>query len=301
MLRYLILPIGILAFSSSSILIKICDAPAMVIATYRLSFASLFFILAAGVRKINPLKEFNKRDLLLAGFSGMFLCLHFSAWIISLNYTSVASSVVLVSTSPIFVAIGSIIFLKEKPSKFLVWGILFTLIGAVIISFKESGAGRTSLQGNALALLGAVGISGYYLIGRFLRAKISTFSYVAVVYTITALILIIITSAMNHSLLNYERETYFLFFLIAFVPQVIGHTTLNWALKLFSATTVAMITLSEPIGASILAFLLLGEKVAATQMMGGILILAGLAIALRGEVSKNERPPPHKSQLDCLN
>ena len=236
MRQYIILGVGILAISSASILIKLCAAPSMVIAMYRLAFASLFFIITAGVKKNNPLQDFHKKDLRLAFFSALFLCVHFAAWITSLSYTSVASSVVLVSTSPVFVAIGSIFFLKEKPGKLLIGGIAFTLIGAVILSYRELGVGKNSLFGNALALAGAIGIAGHYLIGKVL-------------------------------------------------PQVIGHTTLNWALKLFSAATVAVITLSEPIGASILAFFLLGEKITGMQSLGGLVILTGVAFALRGENS----------------
>ena len=287
MRQYLILGVGIIAISSASILIKLCAAPSMVIAMYRLAFASLFFITTAGVKKNNPLQDFHKKDLGLAFFSALFLCVHFAAWITSLSYTSVASSVVLVSTSPVFVAIGSIFFLKEKPGKLLIWGIAITLIGAVILSYRELGVGKNSLFGNALALAGAIGIAGHYLIGKVLRARIDTFSYVTVVYSITALFLILISGFLRNSFFDYNANTYLLFFLIAFVPQVIGHTTLNWALKLFSAATVAVITLSEPIGASILAFFLLGEKINGMQCLGGLVILTGVAFALRGEINHN--------------
>ncbi len=283
MRHYLRLGIGIIAISSASILIKFCDAPSMVIAMYRLAFASLLFITTAGVKKTNPLNKFHKRDLGLAFFSALFLCGHFAAWITSLDHTSVASSVVLVSTSPVFVAIGSIFFLKQKPGKLLIFGITFTLIGAVILSSKEFGVGKNSLFGNVLALAGAIGIAGHYLIGKVLRARIDTFSYVTIVYSITALFLVFISGFLRNSFFDYNANTYLLFFLIAFVPQVIGHTTLNWALKLFSATTVAVITLSEPIGASILAFFLLGEKITGLQFLGGFIILTGVAFALRGD------------------
>ncbi len=283
MRQYLILGVGIIAFSSAAILIKLCNAPSLVIAMYRLAFAALFFITTAGVKKNNPLRDFKKEDLGLAFFSALFLCIHFAAWITSLDHTSVASSVVLVSTSPVFVALGSIFFLKEKLGRLLVWGIAITLIGAMILSSKELGVGKSSLLGNALALAGAIGIAGHYLIGKVLRARIDTFSYVTVVYSITALFLILISGFLGHSFFDYRTDTFLLFFLIAFVPQVIGHTTLNWALKLFSAATVAVITLSEPIGASILAFFLLGETITAMQFLGGFIILTGVALALRGE------------------
>lgn len=281
---YVILLLGIIAVSFASILIKLCDAPSMVIASYRLSFASLFFITSAGVRKVNPFSSFSYRDLNFALLSGLFLCLHFTTWITSLRYTSVASSVVLVSTTPIFVALGSIVFLREKISKLLAIGIGATVLGAIILSFKDYGIGKNPLLGDGLALIGALGGAGYFLIGRQLRARIDTLDYVIVVYSTTALFLIVITKLFDYSFVGYEPKIYLLFFLIAFVPQVIGHTSFNWALKYLSAAMVAVITLGEPIGATILAYFILGEKITALQIFGCILILTGVALAIKGEV-----------------
>lgn len=280
---YLVLLLGVIAVSFASVLIKLCDAPAMVIASYRLSLASLFFIGGAAVKKVNPVIAFNRRDLVFALLSGIFLCLHFATWITSLKYTSVASSVVLVSTAPVFVAIGSFIFLKEKISKLLFWGVMLTVVGATILSTQEFAAGTDTLFGNGLALAGALGGAGYFLVGRDLRARIDTLAYVTVVYSTSALLLILLTLLFREPLFNYDFRVYLLFFLIAFVPQVIGHTSFNWSLKHVKAATVAVVTLGEPIGATVLALLFLGEKVTAIQLIGGILILIGVAFALRGD------------------
>ncbi|MFQ5823547.1 MAG: DMT family transporter [bacterium] len=284
MTLYAILFLGIIAISFASILIKLCDAPSMVIASYRLSFASLFFISSAGLKRINPLVFFTFHDFSLAFLSGMFLCLHFATWITSLKYTSVASSVVLVSTAPIFVAIGTIIFLKEKITKRLAIGIGITVMGAIILSAEDFGFGQNRIWGDLLAFIGAIGSAGYFLIGRKLRARIDTVAYVSVVYSATALLLILITAFLDFSFLGYAPKIYLLFFLIAFVPQVIGHTSFNWALKYVSAALVSVVTLGEPIGASLLAFLLLGEKITALQIFGAILILTGVALAIKGEI-----------------
>jgi drug/metabolite transporter (DMT)-like permease len=283
MIVYVILLIGIIAVSFASILIKLCDAPAMIIASYRLGFASLFFITSAGVKKVNPFTSFARHDFYLALLSGLFLSLHFATWITSLKYTSVASSVVLVTTSPIFVALGSTIFLKEKLSKLLMLGIGITVLGATTLSFKDFGVGTNPLLGDLLALTGALGGAGYFLIGRQLRSRIDTLDYVTVVYSATAVFLVIITQMFDYSFFGYDAKIYLLFFLIAFIPQVIGHTSFNWALKYLSAATVAVITLGEPIGATILAYFILDEKITALQALGGILILAGVAVALKGE------------------
>ncbi|HEX9652430.1 MAG TPA: DMT family transporter [bacterium] len=280
---YLVLLIAILAVSGAAILIKLCDAPAMVIASYRLALSSLFFLTVSGLKKQNPLVAFGRADLRLALISGLFLCLHFATWISSLKFTSVANSVLFVSTSPIFVAIGSFLLLREKISGVVMVGIAIAIAGMVALSFNEAGSAENAGFGNTLALLGAIGGAGYFLIGRKLRARVDTIAYVAVVYSTTALLLLTLTVALNLSLTGYEPQAYLLFLLIALLPQVVGHTSFNWALKHVSATMVALVTLGEPIGASILAFFVLGEKIAAFQVVGGSLILAGVGLAIWSE------------------
>ncbi len=280
---YLVLLIGILAVSGASILIKLCDAPAMVIASYRLTLSSVFFLSVCGFKKVNPFTAFSRRDLLLALISGLFLCLHFATWISSLKFTSVANSVMLVCTAPIFVAIGSFLLLKEKIKGAVIAGIIVASSGMIALSFNESGTAENARLGNSLAVFGAIGGAGYFLIGRKLRSRVDTLAYVSVVYSVTAVLLIVITAALNLRILGYQLMTYLLLLLIALVPQVIGHTSFNWALKYVSATMVALVTLGEPVGASILAFFVLGEKITAFQAIGGSLILTGVGLAIWSE------------------
>lgn len=290
MMLVAILVTGVIALSFASILIKLCDAPAMVIASYRLALAAVFFIASAGIRKRNPFSSFGQRDWLIAGLSSVFLSLHFATWITSLKYTTVAISVVLVSTAPIFVALGSVLILRERPQKWMIAGIGLTLLGCIIMSSVDFEAiGEHALGGSLLALAGAIGGAGYFLAGRDLRSRVDTVTYVVVVYSLTAVQLLMVTLLMSEPLFGYELTTYVLFVAIAFVPQVIGHTTLNWALKRLSATAVAVTALGEPIGATILAFMILGEKITVIQAIGGILILAGVALTLRVETQTAKR------------
>ncbi|MFQ5708262.1 MAG: DMT family transporter [bacterium] len=280
---YPVLFLGVIAISFASILIKFCQAPAMVIASYRMSFATLFFAVTAGVRRVNPLASFCRRDLFFALLSGLFLCLHFATWITSLKYTSVASSVVLVATAPVFVALASFIFLKQKPTILVLVSIFITILGAFILSIENLATGENLFLGDLLALVGAIGAAGYYLVGRELRARIDTVAYVSVVYFATALFLVIITMTLRFPFFEYPPKVFLLLFLIAFVPQVLGHTSFNWALKYVSASLVTIVTLGEPIGASILAYFLLGEKMSVLQLFGGLLILTGVASAILAE------------------
>lgn len=287
---YLVLAVGLIAISFASILIKLCDAPAMVIASYRLGVSALFFAAVSGVKKGNPFTKFSGQPIFLALVSGFFLSLHFATWITSLKYTSVANSVVLVSTSPVFVAVGSVFFLKEKITRLQIFGIVLTLLGAGILSLNELALAHRSIVGNALALVGAVGAAGYFLVGRNLRSQFDTRTYVTAVYSTAAVLLLIVTLSMQLPLTGYDRKIYGLFVLIAVLPQIIGHTSFNWALKFVSATMISIITLGEPVGAVILAYFLLQEKITANQAIGGILILSGVALAIRGESLQKTKP-----------
>jgi drug/metabolite transporter (DMT)-like permease len=282
----IVLGIGLIAISFASIFIKLCDAPSLVIAAYRLTIASVFYIGFTRIRCGPILAAYSRSQLKIVLFSGIFLTIHFATWITSLKFTSVASSVVLVQSSPIFVAMGSFVFLRERPSKLMILGILIALIGSVIISAHDFSLDKNSLVGNLLAVAGAIGAAGYLLAGRKLRAEIDTFSYVTAVYSVAAVLLLIIAILSNASLVGYSPKTYLLFLAIALIPQVIGHTTVNWALKYFTATAVAVIILGEPIGASILALMILGETLSAVKIIGGLIILMGVTIAILAEPRK---------------
>lgn len=289
----LILGIGLISVSFASIFIKLCEAPALVIAAYRLTISSLFYLSFTRVKQGKIWSAFSKSQLKVIFISATFLTIHFATWITSLKFTSVASSVVLVQSSPIFVAFGSIIFLKERPSALMITGALIALFGTVVISVHDFSQDSSSLTGNLLAISGAVGAAGYLLAGRKLRAEIDTFRYVTAVYSITAILLLIITLMSGAPLFAYNSKVYLLFFAIAFFPQIIGHTSINWSLKFFSATAVSIIILGEPIGASILAFFILGEKLTLIKIIGGLVILSGVLIALSAEAKNNNT----KSQL----
>ncbi|MBN2012935.1 DMT family transporter [candidate division KSB1 bacterium] len=279
----LMLTLGLLSVSVASIFIKMCDAPSLVIAAWRLTIASTFYVIFTRI-KVGPIWSYlQPAQKKIAVISGLFLTLHFATWITSLKYTSVASSVVLVQSAPMFVAIGSAVFLREKPNLMMVVGIIITLIGSVLINIDGFTGDKNSLLGNLLAIGGAIGAAGYMLAGRRLRAHIDTFRYVTIVYLIAAVLLLMMAIGSGNSLIGYSSATYLLFIAIAVFPQIIGHTVINWSLKIFSATTVSIIILAEPILASFLAFLILAERFSTMQAIGASIILVGVVIVLVGE------------------
>lgn len=284
-----VLIIGLISISFASIFIKWCLAPALLIAFYRLAIASIFYLGISTYKTGFGWTLLDTKNKVLVLLSGLFLAAHFSFWITSLDYTSVASSVVFVQTAPIFVVLGGLFFLKEKPTKMILYGIGTTSIGMFIVSYFDFQSKGSSLLGNVLAIGGAIGAAGYLLIGRHLRSTLGTVQYVTIVYSGAAITTLFLALMSGKSFINYNLQTFILFVAIALVPQVIGHTSLNWALKYYSATTVSIATLAEPVGASILALLLLGEKLTLFKVAGGIIILMGVALVLFSENSINKK------------
>lgn len=280
------LAVGVLAISTGSILVRFAqgeDVPSLVIAAWRLTFASLILLPLCLMRRRDELRALNSADIRFATFSGIMLALHFATWITSLEYTSVAVSTVLVTTSPLWVALAAPIFLGERITRPVKIGIGLALIGSVVISLGSFGGGSAPVFGSILALLGAITAAAYLLIGRKLRVKLSLLTYVTLVYTIAAIVLIVLALAAGHNLLDYSAQTFFIFLLLALFPQLIGHSSFNWALGFLPVVYVTVAVISEPIGASILALLLFQEIPTPLTLLGSVFILGGLIVAGRKE------------------
>ncbi len=296
--------LAILAVSTSSIFIRFAqtDAPSLVIAALRLVFASLALAPVALTRHRAELAALTRRQLLLGLLSGLFLAVHFATWISSLEYTTVASSVVFVSTGPLWVALLSPFFLREPLTRPVVIGMSLALVGGIVIGLADACSWNKGLVcpsmnqilhgrmlfGNFLALIGAWMVAGYLMIGRKLRAGISLVPYIFLVYGMAAICLLIIVLVARESLFGYHWLTYVWILLLALVPQLIGHSTYNWALAYLSAAFVAVMTLGEPIGSSILAYFILQEAPTITVIAGGVLILIGIYLSTRGNKSKSK-------------
>jgi drug/metabolite transporter (DMT)-like permease len=286
-----ILTIGVFSISLASIFIKMCTAPAVIIAAYRLGIASIFYLGIGQFRKKRS-SHLSGSDLGLVVVSGWFLALHFLTWIKSLDYTSVASSVVLVQTSPVFVAIGGAVLLKERVSLLKCIGIGVAVAGSIVVGAIDRSFSSSAPLGNTLAVFGAVSAAGYLLIGRTLRRRVEIIHYVTVLYGSAAIFTLIYVFFSRLSLLSYPQHTFILLLAIAMIPQVIGHTTLNWALKYFSATAVAVIALGEPLCATILAWSFLHEKLTLLKACSAALILSGVILVLIAEAKETSLHRP---------
>jgi drug/metabolite transporter (DMT)-like permease len=279
--------VGIVAISFAAIFIRLCDdVPSLMIATYRLTLSSIVLLCIAKVKGIR-FSSFSRRQLLLGMLGGFFLSLHFSLWISSLKFTSVASSVVLVTTNPIFVGLLSYVLFKERQPPELILGIILSFSGSIILAVGDSGLRGLSVQnpsfllGDALALLGAIMVSGYLMVGSKLRAEMDLLSYTSVVYTFSACFLLLTSLSLGISFTGYKADSYLFMVLLAVVPQLIGHTAINWALRHLRTSMVAITILGEPIGASILAYIIFNETIGSFQGVGMVLIFLAIVVASR--------------------
>jgi len=298
----LLLPLNliaaILAISTASIFIRFAQAdgaPSLVIAAIRLTIAALILAPIALFRHREELMTLTRRDLTLGIVSGIFLAVHFATWISSLEFTSVASSVVFVATGPLWVAILSPMVLNERLTFVAMIGLALAFCGGTVIGLSDACVLQNGLHcpelsqvlrgramwGNFLALCGAWAVSGYLLIGRKVRAKMSLVPYIFLVYGFAALALILFVFAAHENPFVYSPSAYGWIFLLAAIPQLIGHSMFNWLLKYLSATMVAVTTLAEPVGSATLAFFLLNETPALAVIVGGALILIGIFMTSR--------------------
>ena len=288
---YALLGAGVAVVSTASILIRYAQAdgaPSLAIAALRLGIATVVLTLFIAPRLATELPRVTRRDLLLAVASGGVLAVHFAAWISSLAFTSVASSAALVTTNPVWVGIASLVILRERLAPAAIVGVVLGLGGSVLVLLSDQATGETAtasqpLLGNGLALLGAVMASAYLLIGRGLRARVSLQTYVWLVYAAAAVVLCLLALGAGAFTAPWGPVAWVCMIGLALGPQLIGHTTLNWALRRVSATLVALAILGEPVGAALLAWLLFDETFTGLQLAGFALLLAGIFVAARGE------------------
>lgn len=221
-----------------------------------------------------------------AVLSGLLLAIHFVSWITSLSLTSVAASVVLMTTHPIFAALGSHLLLDEPIQRRMVVALVVAMVGSGVIALGDMGQGGHRLLGDLLVLIGGVSAAGYFVIGRRLRARLSLFGYVYPVYGTAAVVLMGALLISGLPRLPHRPEAWLWLALMALGPQILGHSSLNWALRYLSATFVTLATLGEPIGSTLLAWWLLGERPTIWAVVGGLLILGGIVVASRAERSE---------------
>lgn len=269
---------GVIAVSWAAIIIRACQAPATAIAFYRMFFSALILLPLALTIYRNQFKEFSRRTLLITFLAGFLLGWHFYFWVASLNLTTISASVVLVTTQPVFVAIWSGILLKERIGTRGIIAITLAIIGSTLIAGFDFGIKKEYLAGDLLALAGAVMAGTYLFIGRVVRPTVSTFPYIFVVYSVSALTLASILAVTDNLFAVYPVSNYFYFILLAIVPTLIGHSLYNYTLKHVAAHKVGVSIIGEPIFATIWGILIFAEIPKLTTIAGGLIIIMSLIL-----------------------
>lgn len=296
---FLLLLLGVSAASSAAILVRLCEAPPLVVASGRMAVASAVLLPLAFLKNRPDLRRIAQVHRVPVFVSGAFLGFHFAFWITSLYHTSVASAVFLVSTGPVFVALGSWLFLKEAIGLRTGAAILISLAGTAVLTLTDGPVPGHSLYGDLLAVGGAVTVSAHLLIGRRQRQHLPLVPYIAVANAVAAVLLLGMTVANGQALTGYSVQTYGWILLLGLGPQIIGHGSFNYAVKRIHPAVITVVLLIEPIAASALAWFILNEPPSSWVYVGGPIILAGVALAAwprpgrpSGATGPGETPTP---------
>src|SRR5689334_22845653 len=304
---------AVLATTYAGPIVRFAAAPALAVAFWRLTLVlPVTGILAWGEgrgerfapanreptqRRIEPLP--SPFSLFLMALAGFLLAVHFWSWIASLRFTTVASSVVLVSLKPVFAWAIAAVWLREHPTRIEAWGILLAVLGASLIGLGDARLSLGALGGDALAVLGALTGAGYYVIGRRVRQTVGIWRYAAGVYAVAAVALAVLALIRSTPLTGFAGRDWAVFGAMAAGPMLIGHTGMNYALRHFRATTVNVAALGEPVGASLIAWLVpaIHEVPAPVAMLGAVVVLLGISLSLGAGSRERYAPTQRKEPL----
>ncbi|MGG0811628.1 DMT family transporter [Paenibacillus alvei] len=282
LMSYATLFLGVLALSTSAIFVKLADAPAGITAYYRMLFAAIMLLPFLLVNKENrrELRSLSKKQWGFGMLSGLFLAAHYVLWFESLNYTSVASSTVIVTLQPLFSMAGGYFLFKERFRTGAILGCLVAIAGSLVIGWQDFQISGQALFGDILAFIAAGVITAYFFIGQHVRKQLSLIPYSIIGYASSALLLSFFSLSQQASFFDYSAQTWCSFFGLAFIATILGQTIFNWLLKWLSTSVISMSILGETVGTCILAYFILDEGITLQQGIGIVLILTGLAVFL---------------------
>ncbi|MUV05844.1 EamA family transporter [Planococcaceae bacterium Storch 2/2-2] len=275
---YAMLLVGVFSLALSAIFVKMSTSPSGVTAFYRMLLSVLF--MTPFLMKVPKSEWFalRKRDVGLAAIAGSLLAFHFITWFESLRYTSVASSTVLVTLQPIFAFLGTYLFFKEKVGMRQITAAAIAILGSFIISWGDFRIGGEALYGDLLALAGCFFITLYLLIGQSVRSRVELFLYTYIVYAFSTVVLFGYAWLVDGTIQPSDSFDWVWFIALALIPNFLGHTILNWAVRYVSTNVISIAILLEPVGATIFAYFIFDERLIATQWVGGAVVIVGIAL-----------------------
>lgn len=275
---YIPIMVGVISVALSAIFVKMATADAGVIAFYRMLFSVLLMLPIFLLKYRREVLILSKRDWIFSAIAGVFLAFHFIFWFESLNYTSVASSTVLVTLQPIFAFVGTYFFFKEKLAFKTILSAVIAIMGSVIISWGDFQLSGTAFYGDILALIGCALITAYLLFGQDVRKRLSLITYTFIVYSVSTVTLFIYVVIQGESFGPHPGADWFWFFMLALIPNLLGHTLFNWSLRWVSTNVLSIAILFEPVGASILAYYVFNETLSSSQIVGGLIVITGILL-----------------------
>lgn len=275
---YIAIVIGVISVALSAVFVKLTDSNSGLTAFYRMLFSVVIMLPIFLMKYRSELSKLQRKDWLFSSVAGVLLAFHFIIWFESLNYTSIASSTVLVTLQPIFAFVGTYIFFKEKVSLKSIVAAVIAIAGSFYISIGDFKVSGSALYGDMLALIACAFITGYLLFGQNVRKRLSLITYTMIVYTVSTITLFLYVLTVEHTFIPAVNSDWLYFILLAIIPNLLGHTLFNYAIKWVSTNTISMAILLEPIGATILAFYIFGEKLISSQIIGGTIVMVGLLI-----------------------
>lgn len=275
---YIPIFIGVISVSLSAIFVKLANAESGVIAFYRMLFSVIIMAPVFFWNYTSEVKKLTSRDWVFSSIAGVFLAFHFILWFESLNYTSVASSTVLVTLQPLFAFVGTYFFFKEKITGKTILAGVIAIAGSVLISWGDFQLSGSAFYGDMLALIACALITAYLLFGQDVRKRLSLVTYTMIVYGVSTITLFFYVLIKGESFGPYPTIDWIWFILLAIVPNLLGHTLFNWSIKYVSTNVVSIAILLEPIGAAVLAIFIFKEYLVATQIIGGLVVILGIVL-----------------------
>lgn len=287
--KSIVLPliISIVAISFAAIFVKWSTAPATILSMYRMILACLLLVPIVWLKR-HEFQKIGRKEWYLLFFSGLFLALHFALWFGSLKLTTVASSTIILALQPIVALVGGMFVYKERTTRSALMTMGIAVIGAVMVGWGDFGLSKNAIIGDILSFLSVIVVVGYLLIGQNVVKKVSHWIYSFCVFGFAAIALIIYNIATGVALGGYDAKEWGIFVLLAIVPTI-SHVINNWLMNYVNATTISMSILGEPVGATILAAIILGERLGLWQVVGGLIVLLGVFFFLMQQVNKYKK------------
>lgn len=279
--------VSIVAISFAAIFVKWSSAPATILSMYRMILASLLLLPIVLIKRAE-FQKITRKEWLLLFASGMFLALHFALWFGSLKLTTVASSTIILALQPIISLIGGAILFKERTTKAALMTMGIAVIGAMMVGWGDFGLSKNAIIGDILSFLSVVVVVGYLLIGQTVVKKVSHWVYSFCVFGFAAIALIVYNLATSVPIGGYDSKEWGIFVLLAIVPTI-SHVINNWLMNYVNATTISMSILGEPVGATILAAIILGEHLVFWQIVGGLIVLVGVFFFLLQQINREKK------------